>query len=404
VNLLVGGYLLSSFQDILSRSSIFRDRNVLSPHYIPSTLPHREKEINVIMSAIFPALKGEKPRSLLIYGKTGTGKTSCVKYVMERFEEMKNEKARMCYVNCRIYNTRYRVFHKLMKDNIPEYAKTGYGLSFFYEKIIDLLDLNGINAIVVLDEVDMVKDLDDLIYTLTRANDDLKRGGISIIGISNKLSFKERLDPRSKSTLYETEMIFPPYTSNQLKSILEQRVKLGFSDAAVDESAINLAAAVAAQDNGDARYALKLILRAGEIVDEEGAGVISERQVTAARKSVDEDISIEAISTLPQHQQIVLYSIASLSMDGGRYSKLTGNTDNYLLSGEVYENYLKDARNLRKEPRSARWYREYVNELEMLGLITTVESGKGMRGHTRLIKLAYSPAKVKSIIENNLME
>ena len=396
--------MLSSFQEILSRSSIFRDRNVLSPHYIPSTLPHREKEIGVVMSAISPALKGEKPRSIFIYGKTGTGKTSCVKYVMERFEEMKNSKAKMCYVNCRIYNTRYRVFHKLMKDNIPEYAKAGYGLSFFYEKIIDLTNSNGTNVIMVLDEVDMVRDLDDLIYTLTRANDDLKNGGISLIGISNKLSFKDRLDPRSKSTLYETEMVFAPYTSNQLKSILEQRVKLGFSDGAVDESAINLASAMAAQDNGDARYALKLIMRAAEIVDEEGAGVVSEKQVTAARKSVDEDVSIEAISTLPQHQQIVLYSIASLSMDGGRYSKLVENSENFLLSGEVYENYLKDARNFKKEPRSSRWYREYLNELEMLGLINTVESGKGMRGHTRLIRLAYPPLKVRSVIEKNMLE
>jgi len=396
--------LLSSFQDILSRSSIFRDRNVLSPHYIPSTLPHREKEINAIMSAVSPALKGEKPRSLFIYGKTGTGKTSSVKHVMEKFEEMKSEKARMCYVNCRIYNTRYRVFHKLMKDYLPEHAKLGYGLSFFYEKLLEFLQSNGIVMVIVLDEVDMVRDLDDLISTLTRANDDLKRGGVSLIGISNKLYFKEKLDPRSRSSLYETEMVFPPYTSNQLKSILEQRVKLGFSDGAVDESAVNLAAAIAAQDNGDARYALKLILRAGEIVDEEGGGVVSEKHIIAARKSVDEDVSIEAISTLPQHQQIVLYSIANLSMDGGRYSKLTGNTDNYLLSGEVYENYVRDSRNFKKEPRSARWYREYLRELEMLGLIATVESGKGLRGHTKLIKLVYSPTKVRSIIEKNLLE
>ena len=39
---------------------------------------------------------------------------------------------------------------------------------------------------------------------------------------------------------------------------------------------------------------------------------------------------------------------------------------------------------------TARWYREYLNDLEMLGLITTVESGRGMRGHTRLIRPGYS--------------
>ena len=55
----------------------------------------------------------------------------------------------------------------------------------------------------ILDEIDGVKDLDDLIYTLTRINSDIKAGGVTIIGISNRVSFKESLDPRSLSTLYE---------------------------------------------------------------------------------------------------------------------------------------------------------------------------------------------------------
>jgi len=365
-------------------------------------LPHREKEIETIMKALSPALKGEKPRNLFIYGKTGTGKTSSVKYVTDKFIEMKSESAKTSYVNCRIYNSRYRIFQKIIKDHLPQHAKSGVGLSFLYEKLIEWVN-NGKHLIIVLDEIDMVKDLDDLVYTLTRSNDELKKGGVALLGISNKISFKERLDPRSRSTLFESEIVFPPYTSEQLQSILKRRILLGFSDGAVDDSSVNLAAAIAAQDNGDARYALKLMLRAGEIVDEMGGGKIFDKHVDQARRCVDEDISVEAINTLPQHQQIVLYSIAVLSSDGGRYSKLTENPEHYVLSGEVYEKYVGFSKEFSKEPRSARWYREYLSELGMLGIINMVESGKGMRGHTRLIKLAYPADRVKGVVEKNLV-
>jgi cell division control protein 6 len=397
---------MNSFNDILSRPTVFRDRNVLSPHYLPETLPHRETEIHKIMETVSPALQGVKPRNVLIYGKTGTGKTSSVKYVMEKFGQEKPNSV-MEYMNCRIYNSRYRILQKVVKEHIPEFDKPGYGLSFIYEKIIEWVQNNGMQLIFVLDEMDVVRDLDDLAYTLTRANDDLTAGGVSLIGISNKVSFKERLSPRSRSSLLETEMVFPPYTSYQLREILSQRAARGFAGSAVGEGAINLAAAIAAQDNGDARYALKLLLKAGEVADQKGEALILDRHVEEASRTVDEDISLETVSTLPRHQQIVLYSVASLQVEGGKYSSLGDNGSsrvNGLLSGEVFERYSAISRKFRTEARGARWYREYINDLEMLGLLTLTESGKGQRGRTRFIKLACSPHKVMRLIESRVFD
>jgi cell division control protein 6 len=67
---------MTSFDQILSKKSIFRDVSVLSPHYVPRELPFREKHMEEIMTLLSPALKAQKPRNLIIYGKTGTGKTS----------------------------------------------------------------------------------------------------------------------------------------------------------------------------------------------------------------------------------------------------------------------------------------------------------------------------------------
>lgn len=375
---------------------------MLSPHYIPEVLPHREREIEQVMKIVSPALKGGRTRNLFIYGKTGTGKTSSVKHVMEEFARQ-GSASQITYMNCRIYNSRYRVLHNVVKNYLPEFDKPGYGISFLYEKILDWVEGDGKCLVIALDEIDMVRDLDDLVYTLIRSNDDLKRGHVSVIGISNRLNFKERLDPRSRSTLCESEMVFSPYNSQQLEDILRQRVRDGFADGAVDSGAVSLAASIAAQETGDARYALNLLLRAGEIADEKGERRVAAEYVELARKSVDEHVAADAIRTLPAHQQLALYSVAQLTRKGGRYSKLVqgGEGENFLLSGEVYEQYCASCRKFAKEARSARWFREYLNELEMLGLVTIVESGKGIRGHTRLVKIAYVPGKVIEIIEKN---
>ena len=413
---------MPSFSEILNRPSVFSDRNVLSPHYIPGTLPFRDKEIGKIMSAVSPALKGERPRNIFVYGKTGTGKTASVKHVAAKFE-MHNttakaeaaanqakpiaasSRAATCYVNCRMYNSRYRVIQKIVKELLPTLDSMGFGLAMLYEKMMESVLSSGAHMIVVLDEVDMVKDLDDLLYTLTRANDELKQGGISIIGISNKLTFKDTLDPRSRSSLCENEMVFAPYTANQLAAIIEQRVKMGFKPHAVEESAINLAAALTASETGDARYALKLLMKSGEIADDRGMKRITDKEVEEARHLADTEVAFEAISTLPDHQQFVLLSVANLAIDKGKNTRLTTGSaeedDSFLTSGEVYEEYCKTSRKFRKPRRSARWYREYLNDLEMLGLITTIESGAGMRGRTRLIRIGHSPADVKKIVEKN---
>ncbi|MEM4348411.1 MAG: orc1/cdc6 family replication initiation protein [Candidatus Anstonellaceae archaeon] len=395
-----------SFSEILSKPTVFADRNVLSPHYVPETLPFREAEILKIMEGLSPALTNQRPRNMFLYGKTGTGKTASVKHVIAKFEayNQNHVSAKAVYINCRMYNSRYRVVQKITKDLLPQIDSMGFGLALLYEKMKEEINQRKLHLVVVLDEVDMVKDLDDLLYTLTRTNDELSAGSVSIIGISNKLSFKDQLDPRSRSSLCENEFVFPAYTAPQLQAILAQRAKIGFKPGAVEESAINLIAAITAQESGDARYALRLLIKSGEIADEKGVSKISDKEVEEARRSVDRDVAFDAICTLPDHQQLVLLAIANLSLDKSKNTRLSdpsSEDDFFLTSGEVYEEYCRVAKKYHKPRRSTRWHREYLNDLEMLGLITTLESGAGMRGRTRLIRIGYPPADIKKIIEKN---
>jgi len=71
------------FNKILSSNSIFKNRDVLRHDYIPDTLPHRETQINRLGEILAPILKGNRSSNIFIYGKTGTGKTAAVKYVLK---------------------------------------------------------------------------------------------------------------------------------------------------------------------------------------------------------------------------------------------------------------------------------------------------------------------------------
>ena len=392
------------FSEVFKESEIFSNREVLSQHHIPQTLLFREKQMDAIVKVLTPSLRGERGRNLFLYGKTGTGKTSCMLNIIGKIKELPISRSRISYINCRIYNSRYRVFYKLMSDHLPMYAKRGHGITEIYERLINWVEEDGKILIVVLDEVDMVKDLDDMIYTLTRSNSDIKSGGVTIVGISNNISFKDELDPRSLSTLYENELVFPPYNSNELSAILKDRAAAGFKEGRIDQEAINLAAAIAARESGDARLALKIISVAGELAESKKAKSVTAEDVSQAAKSAEEDIAYELLNTLPEHEKLVIYAVAILTMQGSKYKRLIEGTDTYIFSGEVYSRYASLAQSMEKEFKTTRWYRKCIIDLEMQGIVSTYESGKGIRGHTKLIKLVYPADKIKATVEKSLFK
>lgn len=394
---------------------IFRDKGILSPHYVPPKLPYRENEIKSVVKLLAPALKKEKPANIFIYGKTGVGKTIVAKRVSNELLEMcqhKNIPILVSYINNKVHDSKYRVLVKLLKDlweQKQEYFDrkginvhdSGVPPTILYERLLEFVRDEDVGVVIILDEVDTIRDLDNLLYTLTRANDELERGFMVVLGISNNLFFKRDLDPRSKSTLCEEELVFPPYNAKQLATILKDRVKMGFKEDVIEDAAIRLIAAIASKEGGDARYGLRLLRKAGEIAETKEGGKVTVADVEEAKRDVEEDIVFESLNTLPEHQRILLLALANLCENNQK--DLVGEKRTQFMSGEVYEEYKKICRKLPPEkPRSMRWVREYLNDLEMLGFISMQFSGKGMRGQTRLIELGEDPVKIKKFTSKTL--
>ena len=138
---------------------------------------------------------------------------------------------------------------------------TGLSISEVFNRIIYVLDKNEVNAVFVIDEIDYLAELiqktgKDVLYQITRANERLTTGSLTLIGVSNDLTFKERLDPRVISTLSEEEVIFTNYNLPQIKEILDARIEVAFEEGIVSDAALNLCSAMAGRESGDARRAL----------------------------------------------------------------------------------------------------------------------------------------------------
>ena len=176
---------------------------------------------------------------------------------------------RVVHLNCEVIDTQYRVLAQISKcllgpdetasDKLRAHIPmTGWPTDQVYQELKNQLESHGGVLIIILDEIDKLvkKSGDETLYNLTRINADLKKSKVSMIGISNDLSFKDFLDPRVLSSLSEEELVFPPYNAPQLCDILQQRAEASFVENALDEGVIPLCAALAAQEHGDARRAL----------------------------------------------------------------------------------------------------------------------------------------------------
>ncbi len=399
------GTELDKIFDSFNEKSIFKDKFLLQSNYSPDNIPHRNNEIKQIASILAPALRGERTSNLFLYGKTGTGKTLSMNYVREELlKRLKKTTAfnlRIEYLNCKlkkVSDTEYRILAELIRKLGAEVPTTGLPTQAIYDKFIEVIDSEKQLIILVLDEIDQTtkKISNDFLYNLTRLNTELSKAQISIVGISNNLTFLDELDPRVRSSLSEEEIVFPPYNALQLQDILSRRSNDAFRKGVVEEGVIAKCAAYAAREHGDARRALDLLRIAGELAERDDSKKICFKHIDAANEKIERDKILDVISSEPKQFQLVLKSIINLF----EKSKTTP-----FFTGDVYSLYLDLCLRNKLESLTQRRVSDIIQEFDMLGIINVRIISKGRGGRMREIKLAISDEiikKAKEIIENSL--
>jgi len=387
----------SVFDNFLTRVNIFANREVLRHDYVPETLPHREDQVRFLGEMVAPVLKGERCSNIFVYGKTGTGKTAVMKYVLNKLGQRAAEfgsPVKVCYVNCRMAGTEYRVFSNLCDAVNVRVPFTGLALGEVFDRFKRGLDAQKHVFITVLDEVDALVKLrgDVLLYELTRINETLERSRATLVGISNDLRFKEFLDPRVLSSLSEEEIVFKPYNAAELQDILFDRAKTAFLENVVSEGAIGLCAALAAAEHGDARRALDLLRVAGELTEREGSSKLTENHIRQAEKRIEHDRITEALRNLPFHSKLVLCSVYLLDKSQVRQVSVTGN---------IYEVYRELCEQSGMAPLTQRRVSGLINELDVIGVLNTQVVNMGRYGRTKKIRLGITSGVFRNVFADD---
>jgi cell division control protein 6 len=392
------------FGRLLNSEVLFIDREVMRPSYMPDILPHREREINDLAAVLVPALKGETPSNVFIYGKTGTGKTAVVKFVgKELFKKGKetNKNINFIYINCEVVDTQYRLLQNIANYFINEWNDhipfTGWPTDEVYSKVKLMMDKKKGVTVIVMDEIDKLKG-DEALYNLSRINSELENAKVSVIGISNDLKYTEFLDPRVKSSLGEENMVFYPYDAEQLQDILHDRVVRALKPDMIDEDVIPLCSALSAQEHGDARRALDLLRVSAELAERSKSSKVTRHHVKMAQNKIEIDRIIEVVRTLPNQSKLIIYSIILLD----KQNKKAG-TNQSMTTGEVYEIYKELCKKTRYNCLTQRRTADLISELDMLGIITARVISKGRHGRTREIEISSSSKDLINVLREDDM-
>jgi cell division control protein 6 len=377
----------------LGKSEIFANKEVIRSTYIPETLPHRKEQIASLTDIMTSALKGKAASNVLISGKIGTGKTATVRYVSKKLAEMtRMSNCSLIYINCEIHDTQHRVFTYVARVFDRPIPQLGWPTDLVFSELINGIDTEDRSIVLILDEMDkIVTKGDEALYNILRINSDLNKARVSVIGISNDLTFVELLDPRVKSSFGEKEIKFPPYNADQLKDILAERALKAFNDSALDDAVIPLCVAFATQRNGDAGYALELLRESGEVAELSNSNRVSEEHVRLASEMIVANSMVEVVKTLPLQSKIFLGCVLALTRE---------KNEECFISGDVYNMYRSLCDRLGVAPLTQRRSIDLISDLDFLGLINAEIANRGRYGRTKEISLSVP----KEFVQNVLLE
>lgn len=381
--------------------TIYRDRDALREDYQPKKLVGRDDELATYQTTLQPVINGEQPNNVFLYGKTGVGKTAATRYLLthlrEDAEQYDDLSLSIVSLNCDGLTSSYQIATHLvnaLRPDSEQISTTGYPLASVYEMLWEELDALSGTTLVVLDEIDNIDD-NSILYQLprARANGNLERTKLGLIGISNDFSFRDCLSPKVKSSLCEQEIHYPAYNANDLRAILEQRVSVAFHEGSVDEGVVSLCAAYGAKDAGDARQSIDLLLKGGDLARDEGASSVAVRHIDHGREALKRGRVTEGIQGLTEHGHLVLYALLTLDLEGA----------SPIRSRDIRPRYTRFCELADRDPLVPRRMRDHLGELAMLGITSVTERNEGRRGGTyREYALDMDPKLILNAMEGTV--
>ncbi len=316
-------------------SSIFRNRRILLPRYIPESLVHREDKLGLLSSLFGEAAESPENSYLQVVqliGPRGSGKTSVMRVfggTLEQEGGRSGHKIKHIYVNLKEHGgSRITLFRYLLEVASSGSHSIGLSAEEVLTQFLDHLRSKKVYALISFDEIDAwLKTTKEpsIIYDLTRLNESTQDGLCNVIGImfaARSTDFHRKLDDAELSTLGEIPIVFNPYYRVEIRDILSDRAASAFHPRAINPELLDFVAdaATASPRNGDARYALDLLRYSGSYAEREGADALTPEHVRRVVNQMSPSFTQDDIARLPSLEHALALLSVVLCLRGTKQS------------------------------------------------------------------------------------
>lgn len=389
----------SIFSEVIHTHSVFKDKTKLYPEYLPERLPHRETQLKSLAQIFKPLLTSRSNgiHKVILTGGYGTGKTATSRMFGKTITTIARKHGlniKYIHVNCYKARTLPQVLITVANTLQIPIPHRGLSSQEIIRGIIDELENTNTYVIIALDEFDYFVQSNPVnsVYFLVRIYDDdpLTEKRLHFIFITRSTASIHSLD-KSISTFFMHNIIyFPPYSSRELKAILEERVQTAFYEGTVSDDVINYISHLEGYDkegSGSARTAIEILMRAGESADSIGRQRVSIDDVRRAHIVVKPEIAMlqDTLNALSVHYLILLLAIVKT---------LKSSESSFVRIGDVEETYRILCEAYNEKPRRHTQIYTYIMDMKNMKLIHTKTSGKGFRGKSTLIGISTAPLDV----------
>ena len=373
---------------------MFRDETKLDINYVPYKLPHRDRALRLLTEFFGFAIQSPEKMAqrVMITGDVATGKT----VLSQRFGADITREAgkrginlRYVHVNCREYRgSLFLILQHAVSVFHPNFPKRGYSAEELLRILMQMFDEENVYVILTLDEFDSLveKEGSEAVYKLTRLQETRqnKPQRLSLICVLRNLKEIERLDPSTRSTLQTNIISLEKYSRQQLIDILHDRVALAFKPSTVPEDTTTLAAELAYSEDGNARFGIELLWRAGKYADADELGTVPPDCVRKAVSSVIPAMRKTDLDSLNFHEKLLTLGIARLFKESQR---------SQVSLAEAEQAYTVVCEEFDVGPHSHTQLWKYLQTLSIAGIIETEVATVASRGRSTLIHLPRIPAR-----------
>lgn len=376
-------------QEAARENALFADKKKLDgslPQAAGQPPAGREDKAGELVRAL-AGCRGYVAPFVFVYGRTGSGKSTVVKFVCERLPVA----YRM--VNLRKARTVFGCASLILEElGGGEAAGNGQSTSIVLHRIVERMEKlasHGAPFVLVLDEFDSLFSdrrgrASDFVYRLLPAEQErLRQEGrmVCIVAIANSPS---ELDERLRSRIGSApEIYFGAYSKQDILAILKDRAAAAFAEP-VDDGVMEYCARLSADEFGDARRAIDLLKAAAEIAGPAGNGGIEKKHVDMASARLQKDRVEAALAGASFHLMAVCRELVRATMLGG---------PGWYSTSAVYRHYHSFflQNDVDSERLGYRRVAELLGELVSLGLAESHAGSKGRGGFGRQYRLAAAP-------------